>query len=550
MICVRSLIELAIADKGKRKRLGEGLAATPSLSLSLTRTHTHRRKLATEFLAKMEVGARDTAAITNAPNTLPPFLSKTYDMVDDPSTDSIVSWGRRNNSFVVRNVHLFSRDLLPKYFKHNHFSSFVRQLNTYGFKKVDPDQWEFANEGFLRGQKDLLKTISRRKPAHIHSHQQQPQFQSPKVGVCVEVGKFGLDEEVEILKRDKNVLMQELVRLRQQQQTTDHQLHNVGQRVQVMEQRQQKMMSFLAKAMHSPGFLSHLVQQQNESNRRITVGNKKRRLPSQGKNTAAEHDINAPDGRIVKYEPSMNEAAKAMFRQILKMNSSPRLQPVVNSPDAFLINNAPSSRSDSGRTYRQISEVAITEAPPAQSFMLEDSGFPVTCPSGAISEIQSSPDVVTNCVEAAQFSEAKVQSPQEDKVLPDFSQMQGITTQSTVEFPDVNFLSHETTNSEYVDLSAVLDGTMPTETDAFSSDLEGGMSDGVPKLPGINDAFWEQFFTAGHGDNSEINSCSVDGEMTKDQELLLGKENAWDKTQHLSHLTELMGLLASESRSG
>ena len=65
---------------------------------------------------------------SNAP---PPFLSKTYDMVDDPSTNSIVSCSPTNNSFVVWNPPEFARDLLPKYFKHNNFSIFLRQLNTY-----------------------------------------------------------------------------------------------------------------------------------------------------------------------------------------------------------------------------------------------------------------------------------------------------------------------------------------------------------------------------------------------------------------------------------
>ncbi|KAG4962469.1 hypothetical protein JHK82_039158 [Glycine max] len=102
-----------------------------------------------------------------------PFLTKTYQLVDDPSTDHIVSWGEDDTTFVVWRPPEFARDLLPNYFKHNNFSSFVRQLNTYGFRKIVPDRWEFANEFFKKGEKNLLCEIHRRKTHHQHHQQVQ-----------------------------------------------------------------------------------------------------------------------------------------------------------------------------------------------------------------------------------------------------------------------------------------------------------------------------------------------------------------------------------------
>ncbi|KAL3498644.1 hypothetical protein ACH5RR_041376 [Cinchona calisaya] len=205
----------------------------------------------------------------------PPFLTKTFEMVEDPSTDLIISWSKAKNSFIVWDFHKFSTSLLPKYFKHSNFSSFVRQLNTYGFRKVDPDRWEFANEGFLCGQKHLLKTIKRRRNVAQSLPQQGV---GGGGGPCVELGHFGMEEEFERLKRDKNLLMSEIVKLKQQQQSSRDQVMVMEERIRTTEKKQQQTMSFIARVFTNPTFIQQYVDKhrQRHEQQRIKVGHKRR----------------------------------------------------------------------------------------------------------------------------------------------------------------------------------------------------------------------------------------------------------------------------------
>jgi len=148
---------------------------------------------------------------------------------------------------------------------------------------VDPDKWEFANEGFLRGQRHLLKMIRRRKSSH------QAQAPQQSLDHCVEVGRFGLDGEMDGLRRDKKVLILELVKLRQQQQNTKNHLQSMENRLKKTEQKQQQMMKFLARAMKNPNFLQQLVQQREwRKELEEAFSNKRRRDIDQGHSDGEE----------------------------------------------------------------------------------------------------------------------------------------------------------------------------------------------------------------------------------------------------------------------
>ncbi|KAI3822573.1 hypothetical protein L1987_10166 [Smallanthus sonchifolius] len=172
---------------------------------------------------------------------VPPFLSKTFDLVDDPRLDPIISWSDTGASFVVWDPVEFARRILPKHFKHNNLSSFVRQLNTYGFRKIDTDRWEFTCESFFRGKRHLLKNIRRRKSL-------------PAQQLTEESSSLSIEAEVERLQKEKMEMMQEVIDLQQQQRGTHQYMEAVNQKLQAAEDRQKQMVSSLAKVFQIPKF--------------------------------------------------------------------------------------------------------------------------------------------------------------------------------------------------------------------------------------------------------------------------------------------------------
>ncbi|CAN6207453.1 unnamed protein product [Urochloa humidicola] len=199
---------------------------------------------------------------TLAAAAVPPFLVKTFELVEDPATDGVVSWGAARNSFVVRDPHAFAAGLLPRRFKHANFSTFLRQLNTYGFRKVSPDRWEFAHADFLAGQRHLLANIRRHRGAAGGGGGGSAASPSgAKAGGASGSGGAGggRDGELERLRRDRAALARELSRLRHGQQEARAQLLDMERRVRGSERRQEQCTAFLARAVGNPAFLDGLL---------------------------------------------------------------------------------------------------------------------------------------------------------------------------------------------------------------------------------------------------------------------------------------------------
>ena len=119
----------------------------------------------------------------NKKSECPHFLLKLFQILENEENKDIIHWSEDGKSFIVQNLHDFTENILPKYFKHNNFSSFIRQLNMYDFhkKKSNPNEHIFEHKNFIKNKKELLKLIKRKtkKENNINILQNGPFYPSP-----------------------------------------------------------------------------------------------------------------------------------------------------------------------------------------------------------------------------------------------------------------------------------------------------------------------------------------------------------------------------------
>lgn len=166
------------------------------------------------------VSSANTPAASAPKGTQTVFIHKLYDMLNDPTIEHLIWWlPPKNDSFCLLPGEEFSK-ALAQYFKHTNIASFIRQLNMYGFHKVNdsfqednsltpadqspggqpsasvsasasstapplapqsrsqlgsgPSRWEFrhSTNQFRKGDVESLKLIKRRSSKNVNSHKE------------------------------------------------------------------------------------------------------------------------------------------------------------------------------------------------------------------------------------------------------------------------------------------------------------------------------------------------------------------------------------------
>jgi hypothetical protein len=117
----------------------------------------------TDDLSKLSKGRITKCNEQNFPLRLHYMLGE----LEKDGSDHVMSWLPHGRAFIVHDQGALARDLLPRWFQQNKYTSFQRQLNIYGFRRLtsgpEGSRGAYWHPLFLRGKFFLAQYIPRLK---------------------------------------------------------------------------------------------------------------------------------------------------------------------------------------------------------------------------------------------------------------------------------------------------------------------------------------------------------------------------------------------------
>lgn len=155
----------------KRSRRDSRLEVLSTAAASKAKEKVHHNKTAPVlrpypyFYYKdySQVPDPDSFKPLTGPGRVPNFPAKMMAILSRPELSDIVTWLDHGRGWKVLKPRELEAKVLPTYFEHSKFSSFIRQANGWGFRRLTQgrDRNSYYNELFLRGLPHLCKDMKR-----------------------------------------------------------------------------------------------------------------------------------------------------------------------------------------------------------------------------------------------------------------------------------------------------------------------------------------------------------------------------------------------------
>ncbi|TIA93385.1 hypothetical protein E3P99_00201 [Wallemia hederae] len=215
------------------------------------------------------------------------FVKKLFMMLEDSQYASVVCWSPSGESFVVKEMNDFTKQILPRHFKHSNFASFVRQLNKYDFHKVKREEgeekpwgdqtWEFRHPEFKAHCRHLLENIKRKAP----TGKGKPTAQQQNTNAAQELQNQSTVNEIANIQ-------QQIETLGRNQQESNFQLNNLESNYnQVVNGIMTFQRSLINQDQHMQNILQHLIEQDLKRSGNFVQGDKVNTLISNYKEASS-----------------------------------------------------------------------------------------------------------------------------------------------------------------------------------------------------------------------------------------------------------------------